>query len=819
MTSLLNALFLLTQDVVLILDDYHLITDQSTHDSLVFFFDHLPPKLHLVIASRTDPPLPLARLRARQQLFELRASDLRFTPEEVTTFFTTNKPFHLSDEQIATLTASTEGWIAALHLAALSLQGCEDIPTFLRTFAAGTHRSLTDYLAEEVLQRQPQAIQTFLMQTALLDRLSGPLCEAMLEEDAEESEDAPQPQPASAQALLEHLEQANLFLLPLDAERRWYRYHHLFAEFLRERMRRTSPQQIPVLHRRAAAWYERQGLLAEAIHHALAAGEFSQAARLICQIGDTLVNRSEVTLLRLWLEALPETLTRSAPQLCLLYAWALATIGHYEPAETWLQAAERGLDELAQESPAARAARLFAPGPLGEAEERMLLQSMSGEIAALRAHSAAFWGDIPASMRFAQQALQQLPEGRLFLRGLSMLNLGIAYWLSGDVLPATQSLSQARAMGLLTHNTYVALLATCCLAQVQMVQGKRHLAFKTGQEALRLATEEGGNVLPAAAYAYVGMGQMCYEWNDLHAASYYLDEGITLSEQWGNGDMAVYGHTVLAQVKQAQGNTPGALEMIEQAERAVHSYQQRPWIIAIMVAQQVRLTLMQGNLEAISRWRQHAEQDYVVTFEEVTQARIHLALGQGDEALALLERQAHLAASSGRVGTFLEIRLLQALAYHQQQETAQAMQALEEALTLAEPEGYLRLFIDEGAPMRSVLSLWLRLQQQQQGAPADQRLMAYVTKVLGVFGAGLEEDTHHGERHRSEDMPALRSRFSQREQEILRHLEVGQSNEAIATALVLEVSTVKWHLSRIYAKLQVQNRTQAVLQAKKDQLL
>lgn len=817
-TTLLNALLLLQEDVALILDDYHLITDQSTHDSLAFFLDHLPPKLHLVLASRTDPPLPLARLRARQQLFELRASDLRFTPEEVTAFLTADKSLHLSDEQMATLAASTEGWIAALHLAALSLQGCKDIPGFLHAFAAGAHRSLADYLAEEVLQQQPKALQTFLMQTALLDRLSGPLCEAMLGDEQEVPGERLQSADAPAQALLERLEQENLFLLPLDAERRWYRYHHLFAEFLRERLRRTSPQQIPVLHQRAAAWYEGQGLLADAIHHALAAGEFSQAARLICQIGEMLVNRSEVALLRRWLEALPETLARSHPQLCLLRAWAFATMGQFEPAEDWLHAAECCLDELVQEAPAAWAARLFAPGPLSEVEGRAMLQSLAGEIAALRAHSAAFWGNIPESQRFAQQALEQLPQERSFLRGLSALNLGIACWLSGDVLSATQTLSQARALGLAINNSYVALLATCGLAQVHMVQGKRRLAFKTGQEALRLASEEGGNALPAAAYAYVGMGQMCYEWNDLNAASYYLEEGIALSERWGNGDMVVYGYTVLAQVKQAQQDTFGALEMIEQAERYVQSYQQRPWIIAIMVAQQVRLALMQGNLEAISRWTQQAEQDYVVTFEEVTRARIHLAQRQPDRALSLLEGQAHQAASSGRIGTLLEIRLLQAQAYQQQGALEQAIQVLEEALTLAEPEGYLRLFIDEGAPMQSLLAMWLRW-HQHQATPADQRLVGYVKKVLGVFSATLREDAHHAERRRPEHMPALRSTFSQREQEILRHLAAGQSNEAIAAALVLEVSTVKWHLTRIYGKLQVQNRTQAVLQAKMNQLL
>lgn len=814
-TTLLNALLLVKEDVLLILDDYHLITDPNAHHSLVYFIEHLPPRLHLVIASRTDPPLPLARLRARQYLFEFHERDLRFTPEEVRAFFHASTSFPLSDKQIATLAAATEGWIAALHLAAHSLAGCEDIPDFLHTFVSGTHHSLADYLAEEVLQHQPRALQTFLLHTALLDRLSGPLCEAVLGEAAEQLREALEVPSATAQMLLERLEQANLFLLPLDTGRQWYRYHHLFVEFLRERLHRTDPEQIPIVHQRAAAWYEQEGLQALAIPHALAGGTFHQAARLICQVGETLVNRSEVTELQHWLEALPQSLFRTHPRLGLLYAWVFATMGQYESAEDWLRVAERGLDELALAPPDARCEALLVTGPLGAAEECALLQSLRGEIAALRANSATFRGDIAESVHFAKQALENLPPDHLFLRGLSLLQLGIACWLGGDVRTASQTLSQACSAGLQIRNRYISLLATCSLAQVQMVQGKRHLAYKTGQEALGLASDESSSPLPAAAYAYVGMGQMCYEWNDLHTAAYYLEEGVRLGEHWGNSDMVVYGYTVLAQVKQAQGDTEAALEMLEQAERAVYQYQQRSWIIAIMVAQQVRLALMQGNLDAISRWRQQAGQDYVVTFEEVTTARIALALGQLDEALLLLERQAELAASSGRMGTWLEIRLLEALVYQQQRETARAIQALEEALPLAEPEGYLRLFLDEGPPMQALLSLWLRVRKPTP----DPKMIAYVTRILGLFGLASGEPASHAGPGSFEQRDAQPVRLSPRERDILQHLAAGQTNEGIAAALVLEESTVKWHLSRIYAKLQVQNRTQAVLQAKHYRLL
>lgn len=815
LASLLNALLLLEEDTILVLDDYHLMSAQRIHDLLAFFLDHLPPSLHLVIASRTDPPLPLASLRVRQQMAEIRADDLRFTPEEVTSFLTEGMGLSLAEEQRATLVTSTEGWIAALQLAALSLKGREDPADFLHAFTTGSHHSLADYLAEEVLHQQPAALRRFLVQTAILDRLSGPLCAAVLQDDPV-GQDAPEQGDQSAQALLEHLERANLFLIPLDAGRRWYRYHHLFAEFLREQLRRTAPQHMPLLHRRAATWFERQGLLAEAIHHTLAAGDFNRAALLICQVGETLINRSDVTLLRQWLASLPEPLVRARPQLCLLHAWTLATMGQFEPAASWVHEAERGLAELVNGSPTATAS-LVTPVPPGEAERRAMLQKMAGEIAALRAHSATFFGDIPASLRFAQRALEMLPQDRLFLRGLSALNLGIASWLSGNVRSASQALSQARALGQAIQNSYIALLATCGLAQVQMVQGKRHLAFKTAQEALRLAAEEGGSALPAAAYAYVGMGQIRYEWNDLDAADYYLEEGIALSERWGNGDMFVYGYTVLAQVKQARGDMAGALEMIERAERYVHSYQQRPWIVAIMVAQQIRLALLQDHLDAVHRWTEVADQAYVATFEAVTRTRIHLAQQQPEQALALVLPQAEQAIASGRIGSFIELLLLLALAYQQQEQLPRATQALEEALTLAEPQGYLRLFLDEGAPMRDLLICWLRQRMSGHPEARQQKLMLYVKKLLDSFAAAPQERARQPES--SSSYAGTQSPLSQRERDILQHLAAGQSNEEIADALVLAVSTVKWHLSRIYGKLNVQSRTQAVLQAKRLQLL
>lgn len=804
-THLLNALASLSEEVLLIIDDYHLITLPSIHEALTWLLEHQPPTLHVVLASRTDPPLPLARLRVRHPIFEVRAGDLRFTPEEATTFFTTSQIPRLSAEQIAALAASTEGWIAALQLAALSLQEREDIPGFLRTFTAGAHRSLTAYLAEEVLQQQPPAVQTFLLCTSILDRLSDPLCAAVVGEK-EAARHQPHGEP-SRPGMLEQLERANLFLVPLDAECSWYRYHHLFAEFLRERLRRTHPALIPSLHRRAVLWYEQAHLVAEAIPHALAAADFNHAARLILQIGESMIARGEVTTLRQWLDALPETLLHAHPLLCLLSAWTCATMGQYESVENWLQEAGRGVDALSSGAPAAVVETL--PVLPSETEQSRFLQHLRGEIAALRAHSAAFWGDIPASMRFAKQALEQLPPDQLVLRGLSALNLGVACWLSGDVRSASTALAEARALGLTTHTPYVVLLATCGLAQVQMAQGRRHDASTTSQEALRLAAE-GGASLPAAAYAYVGMGLVHYEWNDLEAASAMLEQGIALSERWGNGEVLVYGYTELALVRQAQGDTEGALALIRRAERAAQRFHQRSWIVAVMVAQQIRLLLRQGNLEAVSRWTEQANQEFVTTYAEVTRARIALAQGQSEQALALLARQVGEAASSGRNATVIEIRLLEALAYQQQADLPRAMQALEEALALAEPEGYIRLFVDEGAPLRQLLTRWRRHRPQQPLAASQQRWRRYVGDLLDAFAADAQALRQRAARPQPE---GGQRPLSTREREIMRHLAAGKSNEEIAAALVLEVSTVKWHLKHIYSKLQVHSRTQAILQA------
>src|SRR6266567_5648127 len=421
LTVWINDLAALPHEVALVLDDYHLITAQPIHRSITYLLDHLPPQLHLVMATRADPPLPLARLRARGHLTEIRAADLRFTAEETAAFLTRALGLELSDQDIATLEARTEGWIAGLQLAALSMQGRKDIPGFLEAFS-GSHRYIIDYLVQEVLARQPEPVQTFLLQTAILERLQGSLCEAVMGEMREPGEEA------SGQAMLEQLEQANLFLTPLDDERLWYRYHQLFAEALRHRLQRRHPALVPELHRRASAWYEQQGLTHDAVHHALAATDFAQAAHLIEQAFNSLVRRGEIATLQRWAAALPDELVRSNIELSVLQGWLLFVSGKHDEALLHLQDIERtfGINLVSDEP---REQQTIPGGTESQAEIR-------GRIAAIRASIAVTQGDVPRTITLSRLALEYLPKENIS-RAYAAWYLGRAYWLSGDVRAAS----------------------------------------------------------------------------------------------------------------------------------------------------------------------------------------------------------------------------------------------------------------------------------------------------------------------------------------------------------------------------------------------
>lgn len=790
LTVWINELATLPHEMALVLDDYHLITAPPIHRAVTYLVDHLPPQLHLVIATRADPPLPLARLRARGQLTEIRAADLRFTSEEVMVFLTQALGPHLSTEEIAALEARTEGWIAGLQLAVLSMQGRKDIPGFLEAFS-GSHRYIIDYLVEEVLAQQPEPVQTFLLQTAILDRLQGSLCEAVMgvtrEPGAEDS----------GQAMLEQVEQANLFLMPLDDSRLWYRYHQLFAEALRHRLQRSQPDLVPELHRRASTWYEQHGLTREAVHHALTAADFEQAARLIEHTAELVAKRGELATLRSWLEALPDELLRSRVELCLWQGWLLALSGHYDTAERLLQDLEPRLrtGNTSSELPATSGA---AESPRLDVSHRGLIE-YTGRMAAIRAFIAYRRGDALRTIDLARQALEQLPQDQAF-RGLVAWYLGIAYFESGDQVAGAASLTEARTSSLAAGNSYVAFMATYELAQMQARQGSLHQADQSYQQALELGAEQGGT-LAATGPTYVGRGELQREWNHLDTAAHFLQEGIARCQQTGNASIMLRGHIMLARVKQAQGEAAGADMLIQKIPQILRTSSLSPLNAASASAWHARLALAQGDLALASRWVQERklgvddELSPPREMEYLTLARVLIAQHRPREALPLLGQLLHLAERQGRMGNALEILVLQALASQASGDEVGAMERLSRALSLAEPEGYIRLFVDEGEPIVALL-----LREYARGIAPD-----YVATLLSAAGVPAL----------AAPAPArsLLEPLTERELEILRLLVAGLSNAAMARELVVTVGTVKSHISHIYGKLGVQSRSQAIARA------
>lgn len=779
----------------LILDDYQLISAQSIHNALLFLLDHLPPSMHLVIASRTDPPLPLARLRIRGELIELRAADLRFRPDEVAAFFNQGIGVTLSPENVAALAARTEGWIAGLQVAALSMQGCdpERLADFIQTFT-GSHRYLLDYLAEEVLQRQPESLQTFLLQTAILDRLSGPLCEAVTGQ-------------VDSQTILEQLERANLFIVPLDDERQWYRYHALFADFLRHRLQQNPPPLSPPargkkggvvaeLHHRASEWYEQQAQLAEAIGHALAMPDFERAGRLIEQMAPTMFTRQEITTVQRWLEALPEAQVRARPQLSLAYAWVLLAGGHLEAVEPRLRDAESQLQ-------------------LNQTDDKYdQSRAILGQIAAIRSLVACFRGEVARAVSFSQRALDDLPQDDLYLRSMMTINIALnltdSYGSNIDVAEAGQVLAEAARVSQASDDPHTALLTLALLAETQVAQGQLHRAAETFQQSLQLAeqyTLRSDQTWPVACAA-IGLSEVLYEWNDLDAAAVQLQRCIELSErEEGRSTWSIsIDYIPLAHLYQAQGAPDLALEMIQRAEQVARQ-SNITWLKTRAAACRARLWLRQGNLVAAIVWAEGcglkigADIGYRREGEYATLARVLLAQGQIDQALELLTWLLDVTRAANLMRSVVEILVIQALALEAQGNVTEAIITLERALALAEPEGYIRTFVDEGTPLAHLLR-----QAASRGISPN-----YINKLLAAFAEATDA---------APAMPQpLVEPLTERELEVLALITAGMTNQEIAQKLTITVGTVKRHLHNIYSKLNVSNRTQAVAYARELKLL
>jgi LuxR family maltose regulon positive regulatory protein len=772
LSTVINALTTLSHEVVLVWDDYHLISTPSIHTSVAFLLEHLPPQLHLIIAARLDPPLPLARWRTRGQLIELRSNDLRFLSEETAVFLTQLSGLSLSPEEITALESCTEGWIAGLQLAALSLHGRTDIPEFIRAFT-GNHHYVVDYLVEEVLVHQPEPVQTFLLQTSILQRMTGSLCEAVTGI-------------TQGQAMLESLEQANLFLVPLDDERRWYRYHHLFADVLQQRVQRKMRDLVPELHRRASNWYEHHGLQAEAVHHALSASDFDRAASLVEQVTATLIwKRGELSTLLTWLEVLPEQVLHAHPRLLLDYAWVLLWSGRVTDLERHLQVASHVLAAGTASQPSIpQSAR----------------QTMQGELAAIQAELARQRGDVSEAIKLAQQALASLPEDAQLVRGITSGLLGGAYRLRGDVVTASRAYTETISASQASDNISLTLIAMGQLAQLQVMQGQLHQASRTYQQALDLATRWGLTTSPALGVALVSMGEVLREWNVLDGAERLLLQGIEYCQQRGGlAECALDGCLCLARVFQARGKTDEAFRAIQRAEQIGGVFHSATRITAL----QAKLELAQGNIPAATRWTatlQH-ELSSEVVYEHldgyIVLARLGMVRGELTEAIRLLRKLLHKTESAGLTGQVIEVLLLQALAFQAQANSPQAMMILSQAIELAEPQGYLRIFVDEGEPMLTLLR-----HARSRGIAPD-----YLDILLSAFGITTQVSSPWL-------ATVLIDPLSERELEILRLIAAGLSTREIANELVIVEGTVRNHIKHIYSKLDAHSRLQAVERAR-----
>ncbi|MEJ2207460.1 MAG: LuxR C-terminal-related transcriptional regulator [Anaerolineae bacterium] len=827
LSQLINQIAGIPEPFTLMVDDLHVITNPQIHEQLIFFVEHAPAQIHLVVSSRADPPWPLARWRARGQVVEMRMDDLRFTAVETAAFLNDAMELDLSPEDVAALDARTEGWIAGLQLAALALQGTQptkgrNSKSFVRRFS-GSHRFILDYLLEEVLNRQPPGIQEFLLQTSILERLTAPLCNAVRFGDAETpssssgtavrlgTAQAPSSQETTAvtrredsQAILERLEQANLFLVPLDDERRWYRYHRLFADLLRSRLEQEHGEQVSMLHRRASAWCEGQGLLSEAVGYALAAGDVEGVARMARQNALAVMDQGELTALAKSIEALPGEAVNAHPWLCIAHAWVLVFAGLLEAAELRLRSAESAVET-------SRDAQRAEEPVLSAAEGRHL----AGHIAAIRGYVAALRGDMSGAVELSREALEQLPDKDLAVRALAADLLGSVLRWSGELAAAEQVLGQAITITQAAGDSLMAVEALCALASVHLAQGQLHKTVATCRDALRVADEHvtrGGRQLPVAATAHNVMSEVLREWNDLDGALRRATEGVELSEQWGWPEGLALGYRRQARTRQALGDSEGAHRAIQKARQAASSLS--PWFGAHMAAHEARLWLAQGNLAPAAHWAQESglgaddEPSYQSMDEHSALARLLIAQGKLDEASRLLMRLVEMAELARAMGYVIESLVLRALTLQAQGKEDQALADLERALALGESEGYVRTFVDEGPQMGRLLR-----RAVVQGISVD-----YAGKLL----AALEEEATAGATSSAisrRARPPLVESLSPRETEVLRLLTTHLSHAEMAEELVVSVNTVRSHVKNIYGKLGVHSRMEAVERARELGLL
>jgi LuxR family maltose regulon positive regulatory protein len=771
LASLVNLTVECPAPFALVLDDFQHIQDPAVLGMLSDLLQHMPPPMHLVVISRTDPALPLARLRGRNQLAEFRALQLRFSGEEVERFLNELMGLGLPREDLETMEARTEGWIAGLQLAALSMRGGQDTHRFVSELA-GSHAYIMDYLVEEVLKLQPEGVRSFLLQTSILERMCGPLCSAVVD---------PGPTgPVDGQAMLEGLRQANLFVVSLDDDRRWYRYHQLFADLLNRTVEHQYPDRLAGLHDRASHWWEQYGEIPEAIRHATQAGDPVRAANLIEGNGCGLLLRGEVNTLQKWIGSV-ESEVRRRPWLSVLEAWVLTLAGQPERAEECLQRAEA----------------LLPPALEPTYEVRTVL----GSLAAARAHRANLQGNARLAAESAERALGSLPDISLFscsMRSVATSILAEARWIDGDLAGATHAYSDAVSIGRATDNAHAVILAELQLAEILREQGRLHDAFRTYSGSLRLATGMDGARSPSAAGPLVGLAGVAYEWNDLEAARGHLDDCLALCSRWGLAEMQAAAQALRARVELACGRHEAAEEAGRIAEGLLSQWHLAPRWAAWVRSTLARLWSAQGMPERAARLlptvSASSDEQLLPTRgpEYLALAGLLYETGNHNAALALTDRLLTYSAETHRAGWTVELLVLQSLVQQAVGNWPLACSALERALSLAQGERRLRVFLDAGPSMAGLL---IRVRKRGVGAELADEVLSLMRRTAA--GPRLAAQP-------------LIEPLTRRELEVLRLIEAGYSNLDMAAKLVISVATLKRHLSNIYSKLGVSSRTQAL---------
>jgi LuxR family maltose regulon positive regulatory protein len=799
LTVLINLLIDSPEHFVLILDDYHLITEPQIHTTLAYLVEHLPAQLHLILATRIDPPLPLPLLQTRDLVRQVRIDQLRCTEEETKAFLQEVMGIELPDETIEEVTTRTEGWLVGLQLLGLSLPGCPDPITLLEELS-GDQRYILDFLTEEIFQKQSQEVQTFLLSTCILERFTASLCDAVVKQ-------------TGSQLMLEQIERANLFVVSLDNKRQWYRYHTLFAEALRYRLEQMHANLVPTLHYRASLWYADHNQTTQAILHAFSAHQWQWAADLIERLPVMSLTwgagEHELVLLRHWLEQLPVDIVRSRPRLCLACAQMLWSSASPAMLQDWLDMAEATLT-------ASLPGHAHVSQPILAPQERLEQENLLGEVIAFRAYLQGFQGNGVAVLELCQQAFSLLSEGNVLVRThLSFAQMMAYYTSANDAVAAVENMFHGSVLAQKAGYAALAIgamgVTVCCMTTV----GRLGEAYRLAQQGICLGTQPGGFRLPDVGWLMIWQADVLREWGQLDAARVLTEESISLCQQAGLFASSVYlvcGYATLAHICLSHGELDIVRSALQQVERIGQNMNQPIYLYfrsLYTTVDQIRFWLACGELDRAIEWAKALDlveprgTPFAREREEVARVRFLLATAQPTAALQRLEPVLEKATAGQRWSHVIEIRLLQALAYQMCHEQTQAIAVLSEAVRLAEPEGYIRSFVDEGAPMAALLSQ-LREQRRKDGPTP------YLDAVLAVFSLQSMGNELHLKRKREHKAQPLQDPLTEREMEVLQVLAHGASNQQIAQELGITVGTVKRHISQILSKLGVQSRIQAV---------